>query len=554
MSRIVESNLPCPNCSSSDAYALYDDGHGYCFSCTGFVRGDATDDYMESRSAQQKAGLITDGYYDLIGRGLTIDTLKMFGYQGGIYSPPSKPDGKSYNIPCQIAPFYDLSGTKLVAQKIRMAGKAFAATGDLDKAGLFGQQLWKPGGKRLVITEGEIDAMSYAQVMGLGWEVVSIPNGVNSGPKAIRRNLEFVDSFAEVVFLFDSDEKGMEAAKVCAELITPGRAKIAKLPLKDANDMLVANRIKELKEAVWNAVPYRPDGILLGSDISLDDLKTAVPRGLSYQFPGLDAKLHGIRKREIVMFTAGSGVGKSTMVKEIGYHLTVHHGKKVGCIFLEESYRKSGQSFVAIDNNVPLIRLQEEPDCISDEAWATSYEKCVVPNAFYDSWGSSEVEHIMNKARYLAVGLQCDFIILDHVSMVVSGLDVDERKTLDMLMTSLRQFVENTDVGLIAVCHLARRPGKTYTEGSQISLSDLRGSAGIEQISDIVIAQERNQQDESEPDVHTIRVLKNRPVGKLGTCGYAKYHETTGRLLPHSDLVAPEQEPPATAEAPRMTF
>jgi twinkle protein len=135
----------------------------------------------------------------------------------------------------------------------------------------------------------------------------------------------------------------------------------------------------------------------------------------------------------------------------------------------------------------------------------------------------------------MAVGLQRDLVILDHISMVVSGQDTDERKALDMLMTEMRKLVENTGIRLFIICHLGRKQGKNFNEGSQISLSDLRGSAGVEQLSDIVIADERNQQGD-DPDVHQLRVLKNRPIGKLGDAGNAKYHVDIGRLLPYTPL------------------
>ena len=125
--------------------------------------------------------------------------------------------------------------------------------GDLSKAGLFGQQLWAPG-QRLVITEGELDCMSYAQVTGLTWQVVSIPNGCQGAVKAIRRELQFVESFEEVVFLFDQDEHGKKAAEECAALLRPGLAKIAQLPMKDASEMLMSGKEAELKAAVYAAV------------------------------------------------------------------------------------------------------------------------------------------------------------------------------------------------------------------------------------------------------------------------------------------------------------
>ena len=152
-------------------------------------------------------------------------------------------------------------------------------TGDLSKAGLFGQQLWSPG-DRLVITEGEIDCLSYAQVTGLTWQVVSVPNGASGALKTIRKQIHWIEQFKEIVFLFDQDEPGIKAARECAAILRPGIAKIAKLPLKDPNEMIMAGRDGELKSAIYSAQPYRPDGIVSGEDINLADVLKGVPKGL----------------------------------------------------------------------------------------------------------------------------------------------------------------------------------------------------------------------------------------------------------------------------------
>ena len=232
------------------------------------------------------------------------------------------------------------------------------------------------------------------------------------------------------------------------------------------------------------------------------------------------------------MICAGSGVGKSTLARELGFHLIHEHHQKVGWIMLEESVQKTADALIAMANDVPLSDLLENPNILDVGIWQESAEYMLSRSAFYDAWGSSDVDNLISKMRYLAVGCDVDFIVLDHVSMVVSGLDTDERKTLDMLMTKLRQFVEQTGVGVIAVSHLRRNTNKeSFNEGGQVSLTDLRGSAALEQLSDVVLASERNQQADTKSTVTHFRVLKNRPHGVLGSAGYAEWDTSTGRLL-----------------------
>lgn len=515
----------CESCGSSDGKAVYSDGHTYCFVCNTYGKADGQKEEGQPISTTVKKDVssnwIKGEYQDLAKRKISSSTCKALGYKVGEYQ----------GQPCHIADVHDQAGN-LVAQKIRLPNKDFRVIGDLSKGGLIFQNRWKSAGKRLVICEGELDALSYAEVSPK-WEVVSVPNGAQGAVKAIKRSLEFVESFEEVVFLFDRDDAGYEAARQCAEIIQVGKAKIARTTLKDANDMLVAGKVKELKEAVWSARPYSPEGIVMGHELTVQALQEQTPKGHCIPYVKLNSMIRGLRKRELVMITAGSGIGKSTMARELGYHLHTSHEQKVGYVMLEESVTKTAQALIAIDNDVPLGDLMEDPTILDDKQWSASYNKCIKDTAFYDSFGSTEVDNLIGKIRYLAVGLECDFIVLDHVSMVVSGLDTDERKTLDILMTKLRQLVENTGVGVICISHVRRgNKSKSFNEGEAISLTDLRGSASIEQLSDIVIACERDQQANEGSNVTQIRLLKNRPFGDVGAAGHAEYIAETGRLLP----------------------
>jgi twinkle protein len=144
----------------------------------------------------------------------------------------------------------------------------------------------------------------------------------------------------------------------------------------------------------------------------------------------------------------------------------------------------------------------------------------------------------MKKLYYYAQSKKCDFIVLDHLSIVVSATDTNnERKAIDTLMTQLAKLVVQTGVGLIQIVHLKRPSGdKSFAKGGEVELSDLRGSAALEQLSWNVIGLERDQQGDSR-DFSRIRVLKNRTCGFTGACDTLKYNPQTGRLLPFTEPV-----------------
>ncbi|MCT4534793.1 MAG: topoisomerase, partial [Halodesulfovibrio sp.] len=107
---------------------------------------------------------------------------------------------------------------------------------------------------------------------------------------------------------------------------------------------------------------------------------------------------------ELWMFTAGSGIGKSTVVNEIGYDLLMRHGVKLGIMALEESVRDSADRYIGIQLNkrVGLTRNGISQDQYK-KAWKTSLGNGKV--WLFDHWGSTDIDNLMAKLRYMLVGL-----------------------------------------------------------------------------------------------------------------------------------------------------
>lgn len=530
LSEVTETGLPCPNplCGSSDAFARYDDGHGYCFSCRHVEQAEG--DITPSTPKPTKGpSLIPFGHYQgLPARNLLEPTCEKYGYFIA--------EENGQNV--QVAPYRNKAG-QIVGQKVRAAGKKFRTTGDFKDVALFGQHLWRDGGKRILIVEGEVDAMSAYQMLG-NWPVVSIPSGASGAAKAIKANLEFLESYEAVVFGFDMDEPGREAVDECVSLLSPGKAHVMELPVKDANEMLVEGRIKEFVAAFWEARLFRPDGIING-DTLWEQLEQEIELGRPYPWPSLNAVTFGERYGELVTWTSGSGMGKSTAVAEIAY-ARLMEGENVGYVALEENVRRTAQRMVGLHLNKPIHLPGNE---VSTTEKRAAFDATLGTGRFFsfDHFGSIQSDSILSKIRYLIVGCGCRTIVLDHLSIIVSGMEDndDERRTIDRLMTQLRSLVEETGASLHLVSHLRRPSGdRGHEGGAEISLSHLRGSHSIVQLSDIVIGLERNQQAEEsdEKDIASFRVLKNRYSGLTGLAGSIKYDRETGRLVPYDPQVS----------------
>jgi len=113
---------------------------------------------------------------------------------------------------------------------------------------------------------------------------------------------------------------------------------------------------------------------------------------------------------------------------------------------------------------------------------------------------------------------------------------------IDTTMTRLRSLVERTGISLFLVSHLRRSNNDrtSHEEGGKVSLSQLRGSHSIAQLSDQVLALERNQQSDEERDITTLRIIKNRYSGETGYAGKIKFNLATSKFTEHETKTNPE--------------
>jgi twinkle protein len=396
---------------------------------------------------------------------------------------------------------------------------------------LFGMHLFPGGGKTITICEGEIDTMAAHQMNGSKWPTVGMPSA--TGIKAVKDNLEYLNTFEEIYLAFDNDDAGKRATEDVANLFEPNKCKVVNLaPLKDVGDYLSQSKVEDYTRRWWNAQPFTPEGIVRGSSlwdlVSTDDDTPSVP----YPYDGLQEMTYGIRVGELVTLTAGSGLGKSAVVRELMYHLLNVTEDNIGCMFLEESTKRSALGFMSMAANKPLHLPDTEK---TPEELRLAFDQVLGTDRIflYDSFGSNSLENIIGRVRHMAKAMDCKYIVLDHLSIVVSSQENgDERKAIDEIVTRLRMLIQELRISLIMVSHLRRPQGQGHEDGAVTSLSQLRGSAAIAQLSDMVIGLERNGQHENEVmrNTTTVRVLKNRFSGITGPATYLYYDKTTGRL------------------------
>ena len=518
----------CPECGKKNC-AVFSDGHKHCFTmdCGYTYYPDKKEKKMSNiipiRKPVQRLLKVTP--IALAKRGITKETCELFGYGQAEYK----------GMPVQVATYRDQKGRD-VAQHIRFADKKFAWIGDISEVQLWGQHLWRQHGSNgsvfVSCFEGEIDCMSGSQIQGNKFPCVSIPSGVQSAAKYLAANYKWLDTYCRIVLCFDNDEAGIKAAEKCLEVLPKGKVAIARLDRNDVNDHLVLGEGEIVKTKLWGAKPVRPDSLINAAD-AWDLFTKETSKAISdFPFPKLNEFTRGLFPSQLFTVASGSGAGKSTICRELCYHfLTKGNGLKVGYIGLEESVQRTLQGLVGIDMNLPL-HLEDD---IDTEEVKVAFDKLTSARNLYlyNHFGSLEPDVLLEQIRYLATVDGVQIVILDHITIVTSGLDLEnERRAIDVTMTKLRSLCESTGIALILVSHLRRPIGQAHEEGREISTSDLKGSSGLLQLSDVVLGASRNQVGEaSERQRLQLKILKSRHTGMTGEVDKLLYDHKTGRLV-----------------------
>lgn len=506
---------PCEKCGSRDNLVVWTDGY-QCKTPGCDNRGKIKGDMELQPIAPKVSKLRMEGTIRAIpDRRISEETCKKMGITV-TYDSAGKIDKHFY-------PYYNKLTKELTACKMRVcATKDMPWSGNRKDIGLFNQQNCRGHGKYITITEGEIDCAAVDEMFDNKWDVVSLKNGADGAEADIRSELDFLSGYDNIILCFDMDEAGAKAVNAVKDLLPPGKVKIVSLPSKDAGAMLQAAKVRDFTKAWWDAEPYRPDGIIQAKDTLKEVLRYKNTPSVPYPWKGLNDITLGMRKQEIVVWAADTGVGKSQTMREIQDHIIKTTQDNVGCLMLEESIGKTMMGWMSFHAGRPL---HKELDKLTDEEVQAYWEAVAQDNRYvlldHRGW-QNDIDKLVSRIRYMKHTFGCEWIVLDHLHIALSSIAgaSGDWSGIDELMTNFRSLVHELDVGLHLVSH---------TSGER----NLRGSKGISKIADAVIFLERDKHNPDPVLANTTAVVvdKNRWAGDVGTACYLLYDKFTGRML-----------------------
>tara|TARA_B110000908_G_C10266913_1_gene465085 strand:+ start:929 stop:2569 length:1641 start_codon:yes stop_codon:yes gene_type:complete len=505
----------CNSCGSSDANAIYSNGTSYCFGCEKWEKIDG--EYTPTNTAPKDKTLLRYEYQALAKRKIPDAIVAQYRYGVG--------HDKNGTL-CQIANYFNKE-KELVAQKLRYPDKTFKFIGDTQEALMFGQQLWGNTGKKIVVTEGEIDALSVATAFDGKYPVVSIKGGSNSAKKEISKHLEWLTGYEEIYLWFDGDDAGRKAVAECVNILPADKVRIIRhADYKDANEVLTYKGKAGILNSFYNAEKYKPDDIVSPIDL-IDTIAEPIEIGFPYYSAKLSKLMYGRRFGEVVVVGAGVSIGKTDFVMSQLAH-DIKQGWKVASFMLEQSTKETLLRTAGKIDGLHYHLPNVETDADKLKSTVREMDGSLF---MFDNFGSNDWETISSKMRYMYHNYGCRIFYIDNLTALNAHAS-DERRNLDGLMADVAGIAKELDIWILLVSHLnPPKKGASHEAGGRTEQGQFTGSRAIMRWASAMYGIERNtlHDDINERNKGLIRVLKDRYSGSAtgNTVGF-RYDAETG--------------------------
>jgi twinkle protein len=529
MSGTCVERIECPKCGSGGLQVFEEDGeyNGLCYGeCGTYYHPNMLPEPFKSGEVVKESKPMsmdpsTLPIKEIADRKIRRDTCEEYGVRVAV----SETDGKT--ITSSYYP--DTKDGNVTGWEHRNhVTKAFFGIGDRKgELDLWGTSLAKKNnGRKLFITEGRLDAMSLYQTLvdntsskykHLKPSVVSLTRGASGALKDVMNNRAFVESFGEVILVLDNDEAGEKAVKTILTTFTG--FKVAQLPLKDANDMLLAGRGKELFDLVmWKAGVIRQGEVVDVSDF-IEQALIKPQMGVSTPWPSVNRMTYGFRPHTIWVVGAAPKIGKSDHEYQILHHLSYREQQGVGVFDLENPPAKTAKKIASKQAGIDYTK----PDSVyKDEDLRQHLMELQGKVRFYDRGASREWSDIRVAMEEMHLLDDINFFILDPITALVSRFTSSEANDkLNEIMTDVADFVQKFPVTLLMYSHVnPTTKGKPHEEGGRVLSSQFTGSRAMEKWAHYGWGIRRDRSPECPPEeqnVSYLDLLFDRDFGNSGT-------------------------------------
>ena len=504
---------------------------GFCFSCSKYVEDPYKDKpagYKPVRVARtpeqirEEINEVKDFQtVPLKDRGLTKESLEYFGIKIGL----SEEDGVTPKS--HYYPYY--KGDELMGYKCRIIeNKVFFSIGEVKNVDLFG---WKQaviaGGKKLFVTEGEMDAVALYQIfrtVNAGTKyaeyapsVVSLAHGAGAAAKELLAHREKIfQNFKEIVLVFDNDKPGQDAVESVLKVFSEN-VSVVSLPKKDVNACL----LEGVSKAAYNAIAFnstKPKNTrLVLADSLFEKAKEAPAIGYDWPWASVTAKTRGIRLGETIYIGAGQKQGKSEIVNTLAAHFIEKYDWKVLLAKPEENNKKS----VKLVAGKIVGKIFHDPKIPFDEAaYDKACEKMRGKLFLINLYQHLGWETLKADIR-AAASDGCKAIFIDPITNLTNGMEAASANVkLQEIAQELSAMALDLNIVIFIFCHL-RNPdsGPPHERGGEVLSSQFAGSRAMARSCNLMFGLEGNRDphlEQEERNIRTLVLLEDREFGEVG--------------------------------------
>ena len=348
---------------------------------------------------------------------------------------------------------------------------------------LFGWQVVPAGARAVVITEGELDAMSYF-VQGI--PAMSVPFGAGGGQKQAWIETEFdrLDRFDRIYVSMDMDAEGQATVPELVDRLGRHRVFVVELPEKDGN--ACHEKGVELAPLVAAAQTRDPD-----------ELRSSrvYHAAVMERFNPPDGKLPGMpvpwttnaindnfrfREGELTVWSGYNGQGKSMVLSHVAvFGATLNHKfciasmEMMPATTLMRMYQQCGAVEHPSDEYAERIR-----DALDGYIW------------LFDARGSTKAKRILEIFEYARRRYGIGQFIVD--SLAKCGIGEDDYSAQKIFVEQLADFAREHSCHVHLVAHARKREDEKGEPGKM----DVKGSGGVTDMADNVVSVWRNKRKE----------------------------------------------------------
>lgn len=462
------------------------------------------------------------------GRGISEETLLAMKVTEGLEWMPQK------NGQANTVQFNYYHNGELVNTKFRTGDKCFKLVSGAELLPYNIDAI--KGQKECIITEGEMDALSFYECGR--HDVISVPNGANA-------NLDYLDNYIEEYFedketiyiASDTDTKGVLLRDELLRRFGVERCRVLEYGegCKDANEHLMKFGSESLLQCIASAPEIKVEGVFTVSDFeqSLDALfENGWQKGVTIGHDNFD-RLCSFETKRLCIVTGIPGSGKSEFIDEIAERLNMRYGWRFAYFSPENaplSYHASKliEKFTGKRFNRQSLTFGEYKQ-VKQHIEQDFY--FIAPTDNY------RVDNILEKAKYLVRRRGIKALVIDPYNRLESEQGTrNETQYISELLDKLTNFAQRNDLLIILMAHPTKQPRNKDGVIEAPTLYDISGSANFFNKADFGIVVHRNR-TENTVEVH-VQKVKFRHLGECGTALF-KYNLNNGRYTPYTNGIEP---------------